>query len=210
MTTVLYVQGHLNRSFPRFDTKSVQNAGRVQEVRLTHDQTASSACDTKCWLRHAQHAQHAGGHSNVSTKRYGRVTAVTLLKVCTVFELGKSANACINIRYRYSYVRREQAGRQQKKQKTYMAPNETARRRTTTEESRGPVMYLKKKMGIFRQVVVVSVRKRPTLVVWRAVLGFPAPSSLDTLHAQHMRFQKKGGGRTQKTLCLSGLIKKKG
>ncbi len=53
----------------------------------------------------------------------------------------------------------------------------------TTGGRRGPVMYLKKKMGTLRQVVVVSVRKRPTLVVCRAVLGLPAPNSLDTLQA---------------------------
>ncbi len=59
-------------------------------------------------------------------------------------------------------------------------------------------MYLKKKMGTLRQVVVVSVRKRPTLVVCRAVLGFPAPNSLDTLQAPHMHFPEK----KKKPLCL--------
>jgi len=70
------------------------------------------------------------------------------------------------------------------------ARNETARQGMTTEGRRGLVTYLKKKMGTFRQVVVVSVRKSPTLVVCRAVLGFPAPNSLDTLQAQHMHFHK--------------------
>lgn len=42
--------------------------------------------------------------------------------------------------------------------------------------------YLKKKMGTFRQKVVVRVKKMPTLVVCLAVLGFPAPNSLETLH----------------------------
>lgn len=65
--------------------------------------------------------------------------------------------------------------------------------------------YLKKKMGTFRQVVVVSVRKSPTLLVCRAVLGFPAPNSLDTLQAQHNAFPQN----KNKTLRLLALVEGK-
>lgn len=41
--------------------------------------------------------------------------------------------------------------------------------------------HLKKKIGTLRHVVVARVRNRPTLVLCLAVLGFSAPSSLDTL-----------------------------
>ena len=44
------------------------------------------------------------------------------------------------------------------------------------------IAHLKKKMGTLRHVVVARVRNRPTLVLCPAVLGFPAPSSLETLH----------------------------
>ena len=60
-------------------------------------------------------------------------------------------------------------------------------------------------MGTFRQVVVVSVRKSPTLLVCRAVLGFPAPNSLDTLQAQHNAFPQN----KNKTLRLLALVEGK-
>ncbi len=40
------------------------------------------------WLRHAQHAQHAGGHSNVNMKNYGRVSSVTMPRIKGEIELG--------------------------------------------------------------------------------------------------------------------------
>ena len=43
--------------------------------------------------------------------------------------------------------------------------------------------HLKKKIGRLRHVVVARVRNRPTWVLCLAVLGLPAPSSLETLHA---------------------------
>ena len=43
------------------------------------------------------------------------------------------------------------------------------------------IAHLKKKIGTLRHVVVARVRNRPTLVLCLAVLGFAAPSSLDTL-----------------------------
>lgn len=45
------------------------------------------------------------------------------------------------------------------------------------------IAHLKKKIGTLRHVVVARVRNRPTLVLCLAVLGFSAPSSLDTLRA---------------------------
>ena len=43
--------------------------------------------------------------------------------------------------------------------------------------------HLKKKIGRLRHVVVARVRNSPTWVLCLAVSGFPAPNSLETLHA---------------------------
>lgn len=125
---------------------------------------------------------------------HGRLAAVTLLKMCGVFELGIYACHCTSTMDMYQEPLPEDEDKQgdnRRSRRCTRAPNDTARQGVTTEGRRGAVVYLKKKMGTFRQVVVVSVRKSPTLVVCRAVLGFPAPSSLETLQAQHMRFQKR-------------------